>query len=119
MKSMSKACLAFVAFGLTVAAGPAAYQDDGDDWAFTLVNHHTSPITIFQGSATGTRWSDNWLDAPVHMGRNKALRFNRNATTNCSVQIHVAFEDGQSVEDEVDFCGKRYVNVTTEAIWSE
>ena len=96
----------------------AATADDGDDYAFVLVNHSSVAVDQFNGFAGG-EWSDNWLSYQVAPGEQQALRFNSDATDACSVRTRVTFTDDSYFEQVVDFCGVEYLHVSDNRMWTE
>ncbi len=114
---MNRILAAAAACALMLTAGAAA-AGDGDDYEFVLVNRSSVPITQFNGYAGGA-WSSNWLSTRVAPGGRQTLRFNDDATEDCSVRTRVTFADGSYFEDVVDYCGISSVIVSEDTIWTE
>ena len=101
--------MAAAAAGLMFATSGAT--DDGDDYAFNLVNASSVAVTQLNTKRTDGSWSANWLRVRVLPGTTQAMRF-AEGDTRCEIVTRVTFADDTYFEDTVDYCGKETLRVS-------
>ena len=112
---MNKLALLTAAGALLMSS--AALADDGDDYAFKLVNQSKATATIMTTILVNGQWSSNWLSTPLSAGQTRALRFNSSGDTRCEIRTRVAFSDGSEFDTKVNYCGTESVILTDENLF--
>jgi hypothetical protein len=98
--------------------GSAALADDGDDYAFKLINQSKVTATILTTMRVNGQWSNNWLATPLSAGQTRALRFNASSgDTRCEIRTRVAFSDGSEFDTKVNYCGTESLVLTDQNLY--
>ena len=81
---------------------------------FTLKNGATTPAVSFE-TREDSRWSDNWLRAPVAAGETFKMNFHTQEG-DCIVRTRVRFQGGAVAEADVDYCEAKALTATEQGL---
>jgi hypothetical protein len=110
------------AFGLVVlTAATASGQQDlhDDDWSFNFFNDANPAVREFRVQEMSGAMSHNWLDSPMTSGTGLTLEFYDPLDKRCEMLTRVVFDNGQTLDGIVNYCGTAIVRVTNQGMFYE